>query len=67
MNLNKLLEKCGIDTENSKYVQNVGTFGMAYFTYKLTMPIRASITVALVPIICKFIKKWFFNWILKFL
>jgi hypothetical protein len=53
----KYLNKMGIDTSSSKWSTNAGNAAAAYVIYKTTMPARIGITVGVVPIVARILKR----------
>lgn len=53
----KAVNKLGIDTSSPKWSSGASNLAVAYVIYKTTMPVRIGVTLSLVPLIAKVIRR----------
>lgn len=51
----QILDRFGVS--ESSIVKNTGTFALAYFVHKMTIPIRVPITLAITPYFAKYLSR----------
>ena len=57
IDLNYYLKKIGINTDEKGYTESASQYLTAYAIYKVTMPIRLSISAMTVPLVVRLLKK----------